>query len=121
MRAFVDKLHAAGQQWAPIFNPGVAPMTGYKAYEEGNADDIWIRDVTGQPYRGQVRHVGRARVTALRCAGASPDPVQPIILACACAQVWPGSVFFPSYLQSKTNKWLKRQMQAMYNQVPFGE
>lgn len=52
-------------------------------------------------------------------AGASPDPLSHFLSS--RVQVWPGSVFFPSYLLPKTTDWLKRQMQAMYDQVPFGE
>jgi alpha-glucosidase (family GH31 glycosyl hydrolase) len=55
MRQFVDKLHADGQHWAPIFNPGISVQPGYRAYEEGNAQGIWIKDVNGNPYKGQVR------------------------------------------------------------------
>jgi alpha-glucosidase (family GH31 glycosyl hydrolase) len=54
MRQFVDKLHADGQHWAPIFNPGISVQPGYRAYEEGNARGIWIKDVNGNPYKGQV-------------------------------------------------------------------
>lgn len=34
---------------------GISKMPGYKAYDEGNAAGIWIRDYKGQPYVGQVR------------------------------------------------------------------
>lgn len=55
MRQFVDKLHADGQHWAPIFNPGISVSKGYRAYEEGTAQGVWIKDVNGNPYIGQVR------------------------------------------------------------------
>uniref|UniRef100_A0A383WFG9 Maltase n=1 Tax=Tetradesmus obliquus TaxID=3088 RepID=A0A383WFG9_TETOB len=54
MRALVDKMNAAGQQWVPIHDAGISKMPGYKAYDEGNAAGIWIRDYKGQPYVGQV-------------------------------------------------------------------
>jgi hypothetical protein len=39
----------------PILNPGVGTQKGFHAYEDGNRDDIWIKDYTGQkPYLGQV-------------------------------------------------------------------
>lgn len=58
MQEFASKLHAAGQHWAPIFNPGISVQKGYRAYEEGSAHDIWIKDVNGDPYKGQVRATG---------------------------------------------------------------
>jgi len=48
-------MHAAGQHWAPIFNPGISTSKGYRAYEEGTSEGIWIKDVNGKPYIGQVR------------------------------------------------------------------
>uniref|UniRef100_A0A383VTZ3 Maltase n=1 Tax=Tetradesmus obliquus TaxID=3088 RepID=A0A383VTZ3_TETOB len=55
MRALVQQLHAKGQRWVPILNPGVGTQKGFRAYEDGNRNDIWIKDFTGQkPYLGQV-------------------------------------------------------------------
>lgn len=54
MRQFASKLAAAGQHWAPIFNPGISVQQGYRAYEEGSAQGVWIKDVNGNPYKGQV-------------------------------------------------------------------
>jgi alpha-glucosidase (family GH31 glycosyl hydrolase) len=58
MRRFADKLHASGQHWAPIFNPGVSVQQGYRAYEEGSAQGLWIKDINGNPYKGQVGTLG---------------------------------------------------------------
>jgi hypothetical protein len=56
MRAFAEQLHANGQHWVPILNPGVGTQKGFAAYEDGNKDDIWIKDYTGKkPYLGQVQ------------------------------------------------------------------
>lgn len=55
MRSFVDKLHAVGQKWVPIQDTGIAVAKGYKAYEEGVRDDVFIKDHKGDPYLGQVR------------------------------------------------------------------
>ena len=54
MREFVDKLHKAGQQWVPIHDAAIAKQIGYKAYEDGNRDNVWIKDKKGQTYVGQV-------------------------------------------------------------------
>jgi hypothetical protein len=57
MRAFDKQLRQRGQHWVPILNPGVGTQTGFPAYEEGNRDDVWIKDFTGKkPYLGQVRN-----------------------------------------------------------------
>ena len=38
----------------PILDPGIPVLPGYKPYDEGIERDIFIRDVTGQPYIGEV-------------------------------------------------------------------
>lgn len=57
MRAFVDKMHQRGQQWMPLVNAGVAAAKGFRAYDEGSKDGIWIKDNEGADYHGQVRGV----------------------------------------------------------------
>ncbi|KAF6253912.1 glycosyl hydrolases family 31-domain-containing protein [Scenedesmus sp. NREL 46B-D3] len=54
MRALVDKMNAAGQQWVPVHDAGISKMRGYKAYDDGSAANIWMNDYKGQPYVGQV-------------------------------------------------------------------
>ncbi len=52
----------------PILDPGIHISAGYTPYEEGIAQDVFIKDVTGQPYVGQVwllLHIRSAK---------SPDP-----------------------------------------------
>jgi alpha-glucosidase (family GH31 glycosyl hydrolase) len=55
MRAFVDKLHKAGQHWVPIHDAAISKQPGYKAYEEGSRANVWIKDMHGDTYVGQVR------------------------------------------------------------------
>lgn len=54
MKAFAAKLHARGQHWVPIINPAVGAQPGFRAFDEGNRDDVWIKDTSGRPYVGQV-------------------------------------------------------------------
>eukprot|EP00775_Hariotina_reticulata_P010096 gene10096-10252_t len=54
MRAFVDKMHERGQQWMPLVNAGVAAAKGFRAFDEGSRDGIWIKDHEGSDYHGQV-------------------------------------------------------------------
>lgn len=54
MRALVEKLHTQGQHWVAIQDAGVAADRGYKAYEDGTRDRVWITDHKGEDYLGQV-------------------------------------------------------------------
>jgi alpha-glucosidase (family GH31 glycosyl hydrolase) len=54
MRQFVQRLHAAGQSWVPIVDPAVTVDPGFKAYQDGSKDKIWMRDHKGKTYVGQV-------------------------------------------------------------------
>lgn len=51
---FVERLHNSSRRFVPILDPGIPVLPGYKPYEEGIEHDIFIRDVTGQPYIGEV-------------------------------------------------------------------
>ena len=51
---FVERLHNSSRRFVPILDPGIPVLPGYKPYEEGIERDIFIRDVTGQPYIGEV-------------------------------------------------------------------
>ena len=55
MQEFVEKLHNSSRRFVPILDPGIPVLPGYKPYEDGIKQDIFIRDVTGQPYIGEVR------------------------------------------------------------------
>lgn len=37
-----------------IVDPGIKVEKGYPAYEDGLKEDIFVKDVTGKPYLGQV-------------------------------------------------------------------
>lgn len=54
VQAFVNRLHLQGQKWVPILDPGIHIAKNYAAHEEGDAMDIWIKDIAGRPYVGQV-------------------------------------------------------------------
>ena len=54
MTRFVDDLHAKGQKFVPIVDPGIMPYAGYEAYEEGLKQGVFIKDITGGFYLGQV-------------------------------------------------------------------
>lgn len=54
MRALVQSLHDAGQRWIPIIDPGIKIDPDYDAYNDGLRDDVYLKDVTGEPYVGSV-------------------------------------------------------------------
>ncbi len=51
---FVDDLHEGGRRFVPILDPGIPLLPGYKPYEDGIKRNIFLRDVTGSPYIGEV-------------------------------------------------------------------
>ena len=81
MQRFVAELHAKGQRWIPIVDPGAVSATltclaitsrqqpllfpplagikvdrGYPAYDAGMQQDVFMRGPDGKPYLGWVRH-----------------------------------------------------------------
>lgn len=52
--SFVDKLHQNGQHFVPIVDPGIMVYAGYEAYEKGIKEDLFIKDIKGNYYLGQV-------------------------------------------------------------------
>lgn len=55
VQEFVEGLHNSSRRFVPILDPGIPVLPGYKPYDEGVEKDIFIRDVTGQPYIGEAR------------------------------------------------------------------
>jgi alpha-glucosidase (family GH31 glycosyl hydrolase) len=54
VKSFVDGLHANGQHFVPIVDPGIKVESGYDAYEQGLKDDIFVKDIQGNNFLGQV-------------------------------------------------------------------
>jgi len=54
VKSFVDNLHANGQHFVPIIDPGIMVYSGYSAYETGVELDVFVKDITGNYYLGQV-------------------------------------------------------------------
>lgn len=53
---FVARLHNNSMQYVVIVDPGIKVDRGYSAYDKGLQQDIFIKDVTGKPYLGQVTY-----------------------------------------------------------------
>ena len=54
-QAFLAMLKRQNQRWVPILDPEIHVRQGYAAYDSGIAKDVFIKDITGRPYVGQVR------------------------------------------------------------------
>jgi len=67
--AFVMKLHQRETTLDALVNAGVAVAKGFRAYDEGSKDGIWIKDHAGSDYVGQVRRVHDQRITYFRSGG----------------------------------------------------
>jgi alpha-glucosidase (family GH31 glycosyl hydrolase) len=52
--SFVGQLHANGQHFVPIIDPGIMVQQGYDAYTEGVAKDLFVKDIQGNNYMAQV-------------------------------------------------------------------
>ena len=54
VQGIVAGLHANGQRFVPIVEPVVHIRPGYSTYDSGITQNVFIKDVTGAPYIGQV-------------------------------------------------------------------
>ena len=55
-QAFLAMLKRQNQRWVPILDPEIHVRKGYAAYDSGIANDVFVKDITGRPYVGQVRY-----------------------------------------------------------------
>ena len=63
-----DALHNMSMHYVVIVDPGIKVDKGYSAYDQGLKDDIFVKDVTGNPYLGQVSfHPGENSLMPLIC------------------------------------------------------
>lgn len=54
MQDFTATLHNMSMHYVVIIDPGIKVDRGYAAYDQGLKEDIFVKDVTGKPYLGQV-------------------------------------------------------------------
>ena len=52
---FLNRIRAQGQRWVPILDPPIHIRKGYEPYDSGIKEDIFMKDISGKPYVGQVR------------------------------------------------------------------
>ncbi|KAH9313137.1 hypothetical protein KI387_028172, partial [Taxus chinensis] len=85
LRSFLDQLHASGQRYVLIVDPGIKVEKGYDTFDNAVKEDIFIKQ-GGQPY---------------------------------LAQVWPGPVHFPDFLNPKTQQFWTKEISQFFETVPF--
>ncbi|KAJ7281242.1 hypothetical protein O6H91_10G102400 [Diphasiastrum complanatum] len=54
MKSFLEKVHADGQHFVLIIDPGIKTESNYSTYQNGLEAGIYIKDSSGNPYLGQV-------------------------------------------------------------------
>jgi alpha-glucosidase (family GH31 glycosyl hydrolase) len=54
VKEFVDDLHNKGQSFVPIIDPGIYIQNGYEAYDRGISEGLFVKDLSGGYYLGQV-------------------------------------------------------------------
>ncbi|GLJ08594.1 hypothetical protein SUGI_0092000 [Cryptomeria japonica] len=84
LRPFMDQLHASGQKYVLIVDPGIKIEKGYDTFDHAVKEDIFIKQ-DGQPY---------------------------------LAQVWPGPVHFPDFLNPKTQQFWTKEISQFLETVP---
>lgn len=57
MQDFTATLHNMSMHYVVIIDPGIKVDRGYSAYDQGLKEGIFVKDVTGKPYLGQVSSV----------------------------------------------------------------
>ena len=67
------QLNKNGQRWVPILDPPIHIKPGYAAYDSGIAQDVFVKDITGHPYVGQVKSVLRTALLHIVEAACSAD------------------------------------------------
>ena len=66
-------MHANKQRWVLILDPCIHVSQNYTPYTTGLAQDVFVKDITGKPYLGQVpsrlsRAWTRSASTRSQCA-----------------------------------------------------
>lgn len=54
-QALVGRMHANKQRWVLILDPCIHVSQNYTPYTTGIAQDVFVKDITGKPFLGQVR------------------------------------------------------------------
>ena len=108
-QAFVGELHSAGQRWVPIIDPVVHIAANYSPYHSGVQAGVFMRDLTGNPYVGEVS------VAALLVCTTTGNFVTEVR---RLRQLWPGAVHWPDFKNPATLEWWSQQIQGVNDTLP---
>ena len=113
----------------PILDPQIHIHQGYAPYDQGIAQSIFIKDMTGQPYNGQARHHGPScdwthvlhALWRSNVGGyvARIEERQNYIHALNAVQLWAGAVNFPDFFAQQTINWWTSQIRSIHSQLPL--
>ena len=56
LQGFGRRLRSQKQRWVLILDPPIHIKKGYYPYDSGIQNNVFLQDVTGKPYVGQVNY-----------------------------------------------------------------
>lgn len=64
-QAFRERLTAQKQRWVMILDPPIHIRKGYYPYDSGIKDNVFLMDISGKPYVGQVQNLNDCNISIL--------------------------------------------------------
>jgi hypothetical protein len=61
-QAFRERLTAQKQRWVMILDPPIHIRKGYYPYDSGIKDNVFLMDISGKPYVGQVHTLNDCKI-----------------------------------------------------------
>lgn len=105
----------------PILDPVVHISTNYSPYHTGLAAGVFIRDLTGEPYIGEVGTLTSSLldfiVQGIMLNITSSKP--PLRVLCLGVQLWPGAVHWPDFKNPATLDWWSQQLRGVNDTLPI--
>ena len=120
LQAFGQRLRAQDQRWVLILDPPIHIRKGYYPYDSGIKNNVFITDISGKPYVGQVSQL-------LHMAACSASDALSLLYVCSdissfcyCSsvtsqsdvQLWPGATHWPDFMNPATWTWWMEQIKV---------
>ena len=103
----------------PIIDPQIHIKKGYAPYNSGIQQDVFVKDISGNNYVGQVGTTFACLCKALQYVESEQSLAHVDLNHARVLQLWAGSVHFPDFSSNATVSWWTSQMQTLYGQLPF--